>query len=89
MAYTVTKYKSVFGDHRIVGMDITADAATQAVFTGLQNIHFMHWSPVSMATIVGIKICANSNASGVQSFGVVGISGVTSGDRFYVTVYGT
>jgi hypothetical protein len=89
MAYTVTRYKSVFGNKRIVGLEITADAATQTVETGLSKIE---WSAIhlqSMNTIVGVKIAVNSIASGVQSMGVLGISGVSSGDKFYVTVYGS
>ena len=87
MAYTVTKYKTVFGDKRVVGLKITADAATQTVETGLQKIDFFSVGKASMASS-NIKIAVNSNASGVQSYGVLGISGAASGDEFYCTVYG-
>jgi hypothetical protein len=87
MAYTVTRYKTVFGNKKAVGMDITADAATQAIETGLSRIEWINWSPQSM-TSTGIAVSVNSNASGVQSFGVVGVSGCATGDRFFVTAYG-
>lgn len=90
MAFTVTREKTVFGNMRAVGLNVTADAATQTIETGLKNVK---WAtgicPKSMNTVVGIKIALNSNASGVQSFGVLGISGVTTGDAFSLTVYGT
>jgi len=87
MAYTVSKTQSVFGDMRVVVLDITADAATQTVETGLKQIvgHSMGLQSLSTAAI---KVYANSNASGVQSGGVLGISGAVSGDEFYVVVYG-
>lgn len=87
MAYTVTKYKTVFGDHRVVAMNIVADAATQNVVTGLSIIDWMELGVKSLATM-GIKVYPNSSATGVASPGTVGMSGLVSGDELYVTVYG-
>ena len=87
MAYTVTKTQSVFGNERVVHIDVTADAATQTVETGLKVIR-AHATGYKSCTTAAIKIYANSNASGVQSMGVLGISGCVSGDQFFVTVFG-
>lgn len=87
MAYTVSRTNSVFGNLRTVIMEVTADAATQVVETGLKNIVGMSYGAKSMNSS-NIKLAVNSNASGVQSMGVVGISGCTTGDNFFVTVYG-
>ena len=87
MAYTVTRYQTVFGDKRAVGMVVTADAATQVIETGLKSIDFFSYSPVSMNSS-NVHMAINSNASGVQSMGVFAISGCTSGDNFQVIVYG-
>lgn len=87
MAYTVSKKQTVFGDQRAVILDITADAATQTVETGLGKINGFALGPKSLST-AAIKCYVNSNSSGVQSFGVLGISGCASGDQFFVTVYG-
>ena len=76
------------GNQRAIGLVITADAATQTVETGLTSINFFTLGANSMTTNSLVKIAANSNASGVQSFGVLGCSGFTNGDLFYVTVYG-
>lgn len=89
MAWTVTRYQlGGLGNQRVVGLAITADAATQTVETGLQYVNFFTLGANSMTTNSLVKIAANSNASGVQSNGVLGCSGFTNGDLFYVTVYG-
>ena len=87
MAFTVTGKTTVFGDQRVRILDILADAATQTVETGLKAIAGFSVGCQSCTT-ASIKIYANSNASGVLSAGVLGISGAASGDRFFVTVYG-
>ena len=87
MAFTVTRYKTVFGNNKAVGMDITADAATQTIETGLSRVEFISTSIGSMSS-ANFKTAINSNASGVQSFGVVAVTGVASGDRFFITAYG-
>ncbi len=87
MAYTVTKYNDCFGSRRMVGMQVTADAATQTIETGLKSIEWATVGPSSMNSS-NYKWAINSNASGVQSFGVFAITGLTSGDLLYVSVFG-
>jgi hypothetical protein len=87
MAYTVTRYKTVFGNKAAVGMVITADAATQTIETGLKKVEWISIGAVSMNSS-NFHCAFNSNASGVQSFGVFAITGLTSGDNLCVTVYG-
>jgi len=87
MAYTVTRVKTVFGDKRAVALQIVADAATQAIATGLQHIDFHALAPSSLST-AAIKCFINKNASGVATEGTIGISGCAAGDVFTVTVFG-
>jgi hypothetical protein len=87
MAFTVTRYKTVFGNKKAVGMDITADAATQTIETGLSRVEWVATTIGSMSS-ANFKTAINSNASGVQSFGVVAVTGVASGDRLFITAYG-
>lgn len=87
MAYTVTRYATVFGNKQVRMIKVTADAATQTVETGLRVVEHFSVGYGSMTT-QGVKCYINSNASGVQSNGVLGMSGFASGDDFYVTVYG-
>jgi hypothetical protein len=86
MAYTVTKTPTVFGNLRTVVMDVQADAATQTIETGLKNV--IGFSIGNKSGASGWKVWANSNASGVQSMGVIGISNAASGDQAFIVVYG-
>lgn len=89
MAYTVTRYKTVFGDKRAVGLKVTTDAATQTIETGLSVIEwFSMGNLASMASQTGRYVFINSSASGVATPGVLGCSGFAVGDDFYVTVFG-
>jgi hypothetical protein len=87
MAFTVSRYPTVFGDKRAILMEITADAATQTIETGLQYVELAIVSPLSAAT-ANFKCAHNSNASGVQSNGVVAITGVATGDKIHVLAIG-
>ena len=88
MAWTVTRDKTVFGNKAVVNLKLTADAATQTIETGLSRIDHFSQGFGSMSTLVGLTVAINSGASGVNSNGVLGCSGFTSGDDIYVTVYG-
>lgn len=87
MAFTVSIVKTVMGNERVHHLNITADAATQTVETGFKRV-IAHSVGIQSCTTAAFKIYANSNASGVQSMGVLGISGVASGDQLFVTVFG-
>jgi len=87
MAFTVSRTPSVFGNFRVSAVQIQADAATQTVESGLSKVVFHAIAPLSLST-AAIKCYINSNASGVQSMGVLGISGCTSGDQFIVVCFG-
>ena len=88
MAFTVaTIDKSVLGDKRVVVLSCVADAATQAIDTGLSALDFIQYTPKSMTTAAA-KFALNANASGTASAGYIGVSGVASGDEFWVTCYG-
>jgi len=87
MAYTVAKTDSVFGNQRVMILKITADAATQNVETGLSVINGFSLGVQSLATM-GIKVYANSSATGVATPGTLGMSGLVSGDSLFVVCYG-
>lgn len=87
MAWTVTKEQMVFGNKRAVTLKCTADAATQTIETGLSLIDGMSIGYASCATGPNF-VYPNSNASGINSNGVIGCSGFTVGDVMYVLVYG-
>ena len=88
MAYTSSFLKkTVLGDQRVHGIRITADAATQAVNTGLSKIDWISYAPQSCTT-AAIKFAINELCAGTASAGYVGISGAASGDEMILTVFG-
>ncbi len=89
MAWTVTKFKTVFGDKAVVGLKVVADSATSVVASGLKHIDWFSYGPSSMNSSnihIGVNVTASSAA---ESQGTVAVTGCTSGDEFYLTVYGT
>jgi hypothetical protein len=88
MAFTVAKIKeSVVGDMRFQILSCTADAATQVIDTGLDYIYGASFAPQSMASSPW-SIRVNESAAGTSTVGSIGVTGVASGDVFYLTVWG-
>lgn len=88
MAWTVgINQKSVFGNKKVHVLSCTADAATQTVDTGLSVVEWFSIAPQSLTTGAP-KIFANKGAAGTSIAGQLGCSGFTSGDVFFVTVFG-
>lgn len=89
MAWTVTKEATALGNKRVILIDATSDSAEVNMATGLGYV--THYS-------IGIKSCStgtalphvalNVNSSGTASNGTIGISGVTSGDSYFIVAYG-
>jgi len=79
MAYTVATEKTVFGNLRTHICEVTADAASGEVATGLTLVKGYALGPVSMATAAPLM-----KASG----GTITVSNAAGGDHFYLTVYG-
>jgi hypothetical protein len=89
MAWTVTRTPTVFGNLRAAVIKVTTDAATANLDTGLSRITGFAFAPASMGTIVGLRMAPNSGVAGTAIGGILGCSGFTSGDDFYLTVFGT
>ena len=88
MAFTVAKLKeSVVGDMRFQILSCTADATTEAIDTGLDYIYGVSAAPQSMASSPW-SVRANEGVAGTSTLGTIGVTGVTSGDEFYLTVWG-
>ena len=88
MAWTVPVIqKTVFGNKRVSVLSCTADAATQTVDTGLDVVEWFSIAPQSLTTGAP-KIFANVGAEATAIVGSVGCSGFTSGDVFFLTVFG-
>jgi hypothetical protein len=88
MAFTVAKiHEGVNGNSRFQVLSCTADAATQAIDTGLDYIYGIAFAPQSMASSPW-SLRANEGVAGTSTNGTIGVTGVASGDVFYITVWG-
>ncbi len=88
MAFTVAKiHEDVHGSSRFQVLSCTADAATQAIDTGLDYIYGVAFAPQSMASSPW-SLRANEGAAGTSTNGTIGVTGVASGDVFYISVWG-
>lgn len=79
MAYSASIVKTVFGDKRVMICNVTADAASGQISTGLQAVD--GWS-------VGVQSMATSAVKIAASGGTLTVSNAASGDAFYLTVFG-
>lgn len=87
MAWTVVNTPTTFGNKKVRMLKITPDSATFAVQTGLGVIEHVAMF-LSSCNSASFKVAVNSGCTGIAAPGTLGITGVTSGDEFYVTVFG-
>lgn len=88
MAFTATNlFTSVFGNKRVVGLLVTADANSGAVDSGLSVIEAITVGVVSAATGAQ-KFKKNLNSGATALNGSIFMSSCTNGDAFNVVVYG-
>lgn len=88
MAFTVTKvHDDVHGKSRFQILSCTADAATQTIDTGLDYLYGVSFSPQSMASSPW-SITPNEGAGGTALVGQLAVTGVASGDQFYLHIWG-
>lgn len=89
MAYTATIVKqSIMGNERVTLLNVTADAnQSGTVSTSLGFLDSAVLGPISMST-AGIKVKVNTTGASAASNGNILISGCTSGDNFFLVVYG-
>jgi len=85
--WTITK-QTVFGDERIIHGTVTADGTAGYVSTGLSNLYSVGFAPISMTSMIDAGFKINTLDSGTATAGALAVTGVTSGDEMYVTVYG-
>lgn len=91
MAFTYTlKDRQAVGRRVAVTYEVDADGAESELETtssGMKYIDYFHVGVQSMATFA-YTMKANLDSSGVASNGCFSVSGVASGDLFYLTLYG-
>jgi hypothetical protein len=89
MAFTWTiAKKSVHGDERVIHGLVTADGTAGSVATGLSVINGVSWSPKLLASATCACFGINVGPTSTATAGTLAVTGVTSGDTMYVTVFG-
>ena len=87
MAYTTSfTMQTVVGNVRLHGMKITADAATAEIDTGFDSV--LHFGGHQNSTSTNVSILPNVGTAATASNGALAITGATSGDVFFLSVYG-
>jgi hypothetical protein len=87
MAFTVTKTPTVFGNKRAVMIEVSADGAEAEIESGLDVIEAQLLGAQSFASS-SQAFKANEDSSGTAANGTIGISGVASGDEFFILCIG-
>jgi len=91
MAFNVSVIdKTVFGDTNVAILSCTADAAADSFASPYVYVDHVQFSPQSMSTGAsgGPKIKKNILTAGTAANGYIAVTGVTSGDVFFLTVFG-
>jgi len=87
MAFTRTIVKTVHGNERVQHYVLTADAATDTIITGFGTVIAVATAPKSMAS-APFSVSMNELLASTAAAGTIGVTGCTSGDDFYMTVWG-
>lgn len=88
MAFTTSSIlKTVFGNKRYHVIRCTADAATQAIVTGMETVDNA-WIQAETMVTTAANVNINELAAGTSTAGYVSVTGVTSGDIFFLNVIG-
>lgn len=89
MAFTNTKLtRTVWGNKVVEFWDVTADANSGAVTTGLSVIEAIGGVTVVSAATGSQNFKMNKNASGTATNGAIMVSSCTNGDHFIVVAVG-
>lgn len=75
------------GNKQAIFYSCTADAATGTIVTGLKSVDAVALTGKSMAS-APYNTRMNEGVSGTSTAGTVAVTGVASGDTFYLMVFG-
>ena len=79
--------RDVHGSSRVHHYSCVADGVDQEIDTGFNVVDGVSYAPKSMTTAL-VSISKNLLSSGTASVGYVSVTGIASGDEFYLTVWG-
>lgn len=79
--------RSVFGNKAVQFYSCVADGATGTIVTGLNSVTAVQLTPKSLTA--NVKTIINAGVTGTATAGTIAVTGATSGDEFYLMVYGS
>ena len=92
MAWTTTKnFEYAAGNHKVQLWELSADAATLELNTGLSVVDHCQLSVASgaaSAASFGVSLHRNVLSAATASNGYIALTGATSGQDFFLTVWG-
>ena len=89
MAFTNTLIeRTVFGNKAVQVYSCLADNTSGVIATGMKKVDWISVTYKSMST-GATKFKINALTSGTASAGYVAVTGITSGDEFFIQVYGS
>lgn len=87
MAFTISREQTTFGNKKVTLLSCSVDSASGNIDTGLAVVDAFSLAPVSMAS-AGIILKRNVGSGATSRAGIINVNGATSGDVFFLTVYG-
>lgn len=88
MAYTLTRNNFSAGNYAGRIIQVSADGAEANLATKLGRVVGFTIGVISFST-AQVTFTPNTDSSGTASNGTIGMSGVNSGDEFFVVAWGT
>lgn len=89
MAWTVATEPTALGNKRVILATVTSDSAEANLSLGLAYVTHYTMGILSCSTGTALPhVAINKNSSGAAANGVIGVSGVTSGDSYFIVAYG-
>lgn len=88
MAFTVTRTPTVFGNKKVVLLNVTTDGAEGNIETGLGYIEAVTIGQFKSMATGGAAIVKNADSSGTAANGTLGLSGFSANAEVDIVVYG-
>lgn len=80
--------RSVFGNKALQVYSCTADNTSGVIATGMKKVDWISVTYKSMSS-GATKFKINALTSGTAAAGYIAVTGITSGDEFFIQVYGS
>lgn len=87
MAFTIGREITIFGNKRVALLSCSVDSTSGNVDTGLSQVDGFSMAIISM-TSQGVHLTRNVGSNSTARPGIINLQSFTTGDVFFLTVYG-